>query len=176
MAYTLGVYMTELFKATTATSHIPHYFGDIVRRLFIVNGVIVLIALPVFKHFLPISSLASTSAIVFLIIFAAMTNPLLPWVNKTNVAISVIGLLIFENLAIVSYGIVAFEQSLVYQVLSAIFFFSLYFSVKTFRAMAIGQITAQTVQDAAIAEAETGKDNADLLAEVQRDDYSDRSA
>jgi len=165
--------MNKLFTSTTATSDISHYFGNIVRRLFILNGIIVLLVLPFFKEFLPVPSLVSTTAIVFLIIFAAMTNPLLPWVNKTNVLISMIGLISFENLAIISYGRVAFEQSIVYQVLAIIFFFSLYFGVKTFRAMSIGQITAETVNQAATeAEIDTNKTNKDILAEMQKDDRS----
>jgi hypothetical protein len=99
-----------------------------------------------------------------------MTNPLLPWVNKTNVAISIAGLIIFENMAIASYGVVAFEHSLVYQALAGIFFFSLYFGVKTFRAMSIGQLTTKTVEQAANEEEiEANKSNKEILAEMQKD-------
>jgi len=165
--------MNQLFSTKSATSNIPHYYGNVVRRLFILNGAIVLLALPFFKAFLPVSTLAVTTTIVFLIIFAALTNPMLPWVNKTNVVISAIGLIIFENLAIASYGLVAFEQTLIYQVLAGIFFFSLYFGVKTFRAMAIGQITPATVMEASAGEeAESNKSNKEILAEMQKDDHS----
>ena len=166
--------MSELFKSTTATSNIPHYFGNTVRRLFILNGAIVLLALPFFKNFLPIPTLFSITAIVLLIVFAAMTNPLLPAINKTNVAISALGLIIFENLAVASYEFVPLEQSIIYQILAIIFFFALYFGVKTFRAMAIGQITPQTVEKAAVDEIETNQTNRDLLTDMQKDEHSER--
>ena len=163
--------MTQLFSTKTATSNIPHYFGDVVRRLFILNGAIMLLALPFLEGFLPLSTLISTTGIVFLIIFAALTNPMLPWVNKTNVFISAVGLIIFENLAIVSYKIVSFEQTIIYQVLAGIFFFSLYFGVKTFRAMAIGQITPETVLEASVSEeTDSNKSNQEILAEMQKDE------
>ena len=45
--------------------------------------------------------------------------------------------------------------------------------MKTFRAMSIGQITAETVNQAATeAEIDTNKTNKDILAEMQKDDRS----
>jgi len=167
--------MNQLFSTKTATANIPHYFGNVVRRLFILNGAIVLLALPFFPNFLPLPSLVSTTAVVFLIIFAAMTNPMLPTINKTNVVISAVGLIIFENMAIASYGNVVIEQSLVYQALAVSFFFSLYFGVKTFRAMAIGQLTLKTIEDASIEEeVEANKSNKEILSEMQKDKHDGR--
>ena len=162
--------MTALIKTTEATPHIPHYFGNIVRRLFILVGLIILFVLPFFKNFLPVANVIVIIAVVFLGTFAAMTNPLLPSTNRVNVAIAAIGLVVFENMAVSSYGAVPFEQSLLYQALAIIFLFALYFGVKTLRAMSLGQITPETVQGEGIEENETEKENRVLIAQMKRTD------
>lgn len=124
---------------------IPHYYGDWVRRLFILAGVILLIALPLFEDFLPVPTLITSFIIVLLIVFAAMTNPMLRIVNRINVVTSIVALVLFEHYAVESYKVGEVQLAIVHQVLAIVFFFALYLSMKTFRAMATGQINAEEV-------------------------------
>jgi len=129
----------------TFAHKIPHYYGDWVRRLFIFAGIIILITLPLFENFLPISTFFSICIIVLLIVFAAMTNPLLRTVNRINVAVGIVGLILFEHFAVESYRAGETQLALVHQVLAVVFFFALYLSMKTFRAMSTGQIDMEEV-------------------------------
>lgn len=117
----------------TKKSNIPHYHGDIVRRLFLAAGVITLISVALNNDFLLFSP-AVTFVIALLFIFAAaLTAPKQHWDEVFNVFVSLFGLAIFEFVAIVDYPHATFTWFLVRQGLAIIFAFALYFSAKTLR-------------------------------------------
>lgn len=125
---------------------IPHYHGDIVRKLFVAAGVILLVALPIFSELLPISTISLIVAIVVMIFFAALTNPKLRWTNIIDVLIATVGVVVFEFLAVVNYAIdgMSFIAS---QALALIFLFALYYSARTARAIATGQLDPDKVEE-----------------------------
>lgn len=131
-------------KKSVTAPQIPHYYGDIVRRLFLISGVIVLITLPFNNNILPIHISLTTLLVIILIFFAAITNPFQKWVAFVNVGISILAVLTFEYFAVSGYSGEEINLFMVRQILSVIFFFALYYSGKTLRAMLLKQITKQT--------------------------------
>lgn len=127
-------------KKSSTNPHIPHYYGDIVRRLFLMGGVVILIALPINNGVLPVHISITSFLVVIMIIFAAITNPFQKWVAVVNVWISGFAVLLFEFLAVVSYSNDEAQLFVIRQTLSLIFFFALYYSSKTLRAMLLKQI------------------------------------
>jgi hypothetical protein len=98
-----------------------HYYGDIVRRLFLTAGVIMLITLPVLTTLLPVQSYVS------LLIIIAM-----------NTVISAVGMFFYEYYAVTGYFLPEGTPhgtlfTLTNQVLAIIFFFAIYYSSKSVR-------------------------------------------
>lgn len=114
-----------------------HYYGDMVRSLFMLAALVMLITLPFVNDLLPVSLPISILGILFLGIFAAITNPLQIWTTIFNVAISIIAFLIFEYYSIDAYYKFSFQSLLFWtnQILSIIFLFAIYYSIKTLRGM-----------------------------------------
>lgn len=130
-------------KKSVTTPQISHYYGDIVRRLFLISGVIVLVSLPFSNNILPIHISVTTFLVIVLILFAAITNPFQKWVAFVNVGISTVAVLTFEFFAVSGYSMEEMNLFIVRQILSIIFFFALYYSSKTLRAMLLKQIREQ---------------------------------
>jgi hypothetical protein len=120
---------------------IPHYYGHIVRRLFVVAGIIMLIGLPFFASIVAGGVLTAILGILILGLYAGLTTPKHKWIMWGDVVLSVIGSIVFEVIAIDLYrtsrvvdSYFVFNQSL-----ALVFFLALYFGVKTFRAMILRQ-------------------------------------
>ena len=116
---------------------VPHYYGDVVRRLFLVAAIIMLVTLPFFNDRLPISSNLSLLIIVVLAIFAGATNPVKIMLAVIDVMVSIIGAAAFEYYAVQFYITFSPGDFLFWinQGLAVIFIFALYFSTKTLRGM-----------------------------------------
>jgi hypothetical protein len=149
---------------------IPHYYGNTVRRLFILAVVILVLGLPVFNTILPVSPILLVTGIVILILFASFTNPKLRWVNVADVFLSASGVIIFEYLAIINYVFDDVWTFAIRQALAIIFCLALYYSGKTMRAMATGQITPETLEEHD--EPEEKISNEELLHRIDRSDTS----
>jgi hypothetical protein len=116
---------------------ISHYYGDIVRRLFLAAGVMILLALPFAATRVPwpatillLVALAST-------VVAGLTNPKQIWVMWLNVLTALIGILAFEGHAIIRAGNDSVWVFVFDQALALLFFFALYYSIKTLRGWAV---------------------------------------
>lgn len=113
-----------------------HYYGDMVRRLFILASIVMLIMLPVLKDTISVPLLVSVLIVIVIAFFAGLTNPLQKSAAFFNMLISAGGLVFFEYQAVLSYV----PEKITYlfgtnQILALIFFFALYYSVKTLRGM-----------------------------------------
>src|SRR3989338_342757 len=115
------------------TRYASHYYGDIVRRLFFIAGLIMLITLSTFKQLLPVPTFVSIFAILIVGFLAGLTNPLQKWVMALNTGISLIGLTTFEYHAVIGYDNLSDPLFWINQGLAFIFFFALYYSIKTVR-------------------------------------------
>ena len=117
-----------------------HYYGDVVRALFLVAAVIIFLGIPL-THALPVSTL--TFLIVATLIttfFAGLTNPRQYWVALCDAIIAALGCLFFELVAIQTYsaaGTLLNPAFYVLQVLAVNFLIAFYFSVKTVRGMRV---------------------------------------
>lgn len=112
-----------------------HYYGDMVRSLFMLAAVVMIVTLPFVNEQLPVSLPVSILAILFLGISAAITNPLQLWSIITNATISIVAFSIFEYYSVSAYFQYSIFSLLFWtnQVLAIIFIFSTYYSIKTLR-------------------------------------------
>ena len=116
---------------------ISHYYGDIVRVLFLISAIIMLIGLPAINNYLIIPTIFSVISMLILALAAGLTNPKMLWEAEINTVIAVVGFIVFET-----YAVIAFRQYsatdkffLSNLILSFIFMFAVYFSVKTLRGL-----------------------------------------
>lgn len=111
---------------------VSHYYGDIVRILFVVNAVLILAA-----QFLGVAFLTAPAALgaaVLLIVAAGLTNPVQAWIHWVNTLLSGIGLIISGNYVLTRYaaGNLLTDGWLV-SIVALVFVSALYSSVKTLR-------------------------------------------
>lgn len=118
-----------------------HYYGDIVRRLFLAGAVIMLVTYPYYSGSIPESPIFTFFAIVLVVLFAGITNPRQRWIAVANMIIAGAAVLIFEFYGFEFYR--NYDSSnglfLVNQALALIFVIAFYFSVKTLRGAAFSE-------------------------------------
>lgn len=115
---------------------IKHYYGDVVRYLFLAAGILMLLTLPIFQGFIGLPVIFSILAIAGLGIAAGLTNPQQFISAAVNFSFSVIGFVAFAYSSVVAYQSTDITDKflLTNVILAAIFLFALYFSMKTLRA------------------------------------------
>lgn len=111
----------------------PHYYGHIVRRLFLTAGIVMLITLATLKHVLPTEVFVVIFVILLIGFFAGLTNPIQRWVAVLDVLISLVALATFEYHAVIGYTHLGDVLFWVNQSLAVIFFFAFYYATKTLR-------------------------------------------
>lgn len=117
---------------------IQHYYGDIVRRLFLIASIIILLSLPLFYSILSDSILTFIIAVLVFGFLAGLTDPLKQKVALFDTCISALALVVFAYNAVHAYTATSSILSplfLVNEMLAILFFFALYYSVKTLRGM-----------------------------------------
>jgi|GEM_PF-1809766 len=118
---------------------IPHYYGDYVRQLFVLAAGIIVVAIPFFASEHPIALPFELGGALTLIVLAALTNPHKQWVMMANVIAAGIGVALYEVFALWSYTAREFLVFIEREILVLILLIALYYSVKTLRAMFLGQ-------------------------------------
>ena len=131
----LKSFAKELLKKDNETT--LHYYGDNVRKLFILGAIIIMLSLPFFSDLLPVPVFVSIASILTLGFAAGLTNPTQMWVVIVNTIISASALVIFEYYAVANYlsDSIRYVLSLINQILAIVFLIALYYSVKTLRGM-----------------------------------------
>lgn len=114
-----------------------HYYGDTVRRLFVLSAIIMVLTLPLLQNRLPVPPLVSILSIVFVGLFAGFLAPRNKWSIRLDVVVSLFGLLVFEYYAVEAYKMYSFSDIffIINQILAVIFLFALYNSAKTIRSL-----------------------------------------
>src|SRR3989344_3298708 len=114
-----------------------HYYGDLVRFLFMLAAIIMLITLPFLIGKLPVPLYISIMVILAIGVLAGITNPLQKWISILNGLISTAALFVFEYYAVNSFTTSGVKTLyfIVNQLLALVFLFALYYSIKTIRAM-----------------------------------------
>lgn len=118
------------------SSSIPHYYGHVVRMLFIIVAVVSAVSIPVWGDLLPIGTFTQVVGVVMLVVLAGLTNPHGTMVLWADTAISAIGVVLLENAAISYYSADLVVIFLVREILVLLLLIALYYSLKTVRAMA----------------------------------------
>ena len=117
-----------------------HYYGDIVRRLFIAIALTVTVASPFVVSLLPVSAFAVSLIVLALILLAGLTNPLQRWIIATDFVVSAIGVYSFVYVSVASYAAVGLSNThlvffIVNHLVALLFAFALYYSSKSFRGL-----------------------------------------
>ena len=116
-----------------------HYYGDTVRAMFFVGGLIMIISYPFFSALINVPITFTIIACIALAVFAGLMNPKQKWIMALNMIISIGAFVFFEYYAIYAYLNLSPAKELhvvffwVNQTLSLLFFFSSYLATKTFR-------------------------------------------
>jgi hypothetical protein len=114
-----------------------HYYGNLVRRFFLLGAIIMLVTLPFLNALLPVSLFYSLFAIVVLSLVAGLTSPRKMWAIGLDEVIAVFAVMVFEYYA-VSYYLEYSASSplfIVNQLLALNFLVALYYNTKTLRGM-----------------------------------------
>lgn len=119
---------------------VPHYYGDIVRRIFLAAAAILLVTSPFLASASALALPLALSAALILAGLAALTSPRKRWVMAVDAVIAGAGVVVAEIFAIAAWGASAIVAFLISEALAIAFLFALYYGVKTVRAMVLGQI------------------------------------
>ncbi len=112
-----------------------HYYGDAVRRLFLLGAFLMTLTYPFFCSLVLGPNYMSILAIIILGVAAGITNPRQTWVAALDVVISILAVAAFEYHAVHAYQEFSIQSYFFWtnQILTALFLVALYFSVKTMR-------------------------------------------
>jgi hypothetical protein len=116
-----------------------HYYGDLVRKLFLSGAVIMIISLPFMNPFLQVPLYISILAAITLGIIAGLTNPKQMWAIVLNFCVALVASVIFEYQAVAGYAnfSITHRTFWINQILAVNFLVALYFSTKTIRGMLV---------------------------------------
>ena len=110
-----------------------HYYGDIVRRLFLGAAALMLITLPFLQSFIPFPIFVSSFAALVITLCAGLIAPGRAWIVFLNLLVAGGGVLVFEYYAVTSYFGGTTTFFLTNQTLALLFFIAFYYAVKTAR-------------------------------------------
>ena len=122
-----------------------HYYGDIVRRLFFIEGVLMLLALPLYLHIITFPIFYIIGLALLLILAAGTASPTQHWTSSVNLLLSLIGVVAFEWFALSVYrdpSHTDFHRVFCFwlnHLLALGFAVALYFSMKTVRWQFLGK-------------------------------------
>lgn len=118
---------------------IPHYYGDQVRRFFILGALYISVAIFFFPDFVDQAPVAFIIALVILIALAAgLTNPKQSFTAMLNMALAAALFALFQYEAVYGYQTnVELGLSIIRQGAAIIFLIALYFATKTVRGLMV---------------------------------------
>ncbi|HVW82502.1 MAG TPA: hypothetical protein VHC68_00950 [Candidatus Paceibacterota bacterium] len=129
---------------TPPLGHLPHYYGDRVRELFVAGALISFIAIPIWGNILPFGVGTQIGAGLLLVILAGLTDPKNKGVMLLNALYAGISVLLLESAAIGMQAAESWQLFLVREVSALVLLIALYFAIKTARAMSLGEIPPES--------------------------------
>lgn len=119
-----------------------HYYGNVVRIIFIAGAVLMVIGLPTMTRILELPVALSIAGIVVLVVAAGFTNPAVRTSLVANALISIVYTVAFAYVAWHLYTNRSVHQSflLVNQIATIAFLVAAYFSVKSWRGALVEEI------------------------------------
>jgi len=117
--------------------HPEHYYGDLVRKLFFVGGIVMVLGLPFMKDTFSLPIYIPLVAVLVLAFLAGLTNPRQVLVIWLNLVVATIAFFVFEIYAVQFYKAQDAFWFVANQAEALIFVTALYYTTKTLRAMYI---------------------------------------
>lgn len=150
-------------------AYIPHYYGDIVRGLFIAATLLMLVSSPLYAESLRTALPVLVIAAVVLIALAALTNPRSVVITRLNAAAAGVGVIVFEIWALMAFNLGALLGFVLLEAVAILFVFAFYFSLKTLRAMIMGLIGNDEPDNAA----PLGDSSSEIQSDALFDEYGE---
>lgn len=116
----------------------PHYYGNYIRVIFFVIGLLMLFCLPFFSKEITIGPFLSILGVIVINLLAGMTNRKQKVMMFFDIIVSLIGTLFFELIAFFRfdrYGNIFDAYFWFNEIVALLFFITLYLGIKTFRGM-----------------------------------------
>jgi len=126
-----GPYMPSLHAGPS----IPHYYGDYVRQIFMLNAAVMLVFSPFLASAVPGTLIFEIGGAIVIAILGALTNPAKQISMLANAIAAGVGILTYELLALNAFSGGAMIGFIVREAVAVAFLFALYFSLKTLRNM-----------------------------------------
>jgi hypothetical protein len=117
-----------------------HYYGSIVRHLFLASAFISFVALPLWGSLLPFSLSIEICGGIVLVLLAGLTSPRNAMIMLLNALTASLGALLIEIVAINAQGAEPLQLLVAREIVALLLLLGFYFSVKTMRAMMLGMI------------------------------------
>ena len=119
---------------------VSHYYGDIIRQVFVVTAVFMLVTAPFYSDDLKAHIPFYVAGALVLFILAALTNPHNQYVLLADAIAAGAGAALYEMWALGSYDTSTLLVTALRQSIAILFLIAFYFSMKTVRAFAMHQI------------------------------------
>jgi hypothetical protein len=120
--------------------YIPHYYGDVIRILFVVTAGLSFLAIPLWGDILPYGIVFEVFTAILLVVLAGLTSPHSKMVMYVNIIVAALGAFLLELTAISYRSSDSFMLLIVRELGALALVVALYFCVKTARAMSQGTI------------------------------------
>jgi hypothetical protein len=117
---------------------VPHYYGDIARRLFLGGAIVMALSLTLETKILPTTFFLTTLTVIALTILAGLTSPKQRSVILADTIVAAGMFVLFEYFAVYSFSQhneLLYVTFAVQQILALNFLVALYFCSKTWRGM-----------------------------------------
>src|SRR3989344_6031518 len=149
----------EYTRSVTVRPGGPHYYGDIVRQLFIAGAILIVVGAPFYADSLSAELLYEILAALILAGLAALVNPHNKPLLLANAIAAGVGLVVYAFWGLSEYSTSTWVQFILRELIAIIFLVAFYFSMKTVRAFILHQIgkretVAEFDENAALAEDE----------------------
>ncbi len=119
---------------TSYVEHVPHYYGDYVRILFLSATGLMLLGAPFYADSLRIELPFEIVGALVLAALAALANPHSKTVLAADAIAAGVGMVVYGTWALFSYSESTWVQFILRQGIAIVFLAAFYFSMKTVRA------------------------------------------
>lgn len=120
---------------------VTHYYGDVVRELFLGAAALMLITSPLYADSLSVQFPFIVVGALAVVALAAFTNPHKRWSLMGDCVVAGVGVVVYAVWGLAGYGKIASPIAFVLQIaIALIFLFAFYYALKTVRAFSLHQI------------------------------------
>lgn len=138
--------MENLPKASKWQIINRHYYGNVVRGIFVLVGLLMLATFPFFNDLVPVPLWLSIGIIAMLAVFGGLLNPAQRWILVVNTILPIVGLIVFQYEAAYAYAHIPVTETRrvaffwANEIVSLLFFIATYLAVKTARGRFVEEV------------------------------------